>query len=64
MILPKHHSWMFRSERRVEDNVLNLDNAFGKLVHFLFLFKKDAVAVGVVKNTWEGGRFAIRFNLF
>ena len=30
---------MFRSEGRVEDDVLNIDNPFRKLVHFLVPFE-------------------------
>ncbi len=38
---PKHHScWVFCSKARVEDDVLNVNNPFGKLVHFLVSFKK------------------------
>ncbi len=46
---------MFRSKGGVDDDVLNNKDSFGNLVHFLILFKKDAVPVGKVKNTWEGG---------
>jgi hypothetical protein len=45
---------MFRSEGRVEGDVLNLDDPFGKLVNFLVPFEKDAIPVGEVKNTREG----------
>ena len=54
---------MFCSKGRVEDDVLNVDDPLEKLVHFLIPFKKYAVPVGEVKNTREGGQFAIRFNL-
>jgi hypothetical protein len=67
LVSPEHHSWVFCSEGRVEDDVLNVNNPFGKLVHFLVPFKKYAVPVAVpaseVKNTREGGQFAIRFDL-
>ena len=63
MISPKHHSWVFRSKGRVEDDVLNVNDLFRKLVHILVPFKKYAVPVGEVKNTREGGRLAIRFDL-
>ena len=46
-----------------EDDVLNVDDSFGKLVHFLVPFKKDVVPVGKVNNTRKGGRLAIRFDL-
>jgi hypothetical protein len=46
---------VFRSKGGVDDDVLNNKDSFGNLVHFLILFKKDAVPVGKVKNTWEGG---------
>ena len=46
---------MFRSEGRVEDNVLNVDDPFEKLVHFLVPFKKDAVPVGEVKKNKKDG---------
>ena len=54
---------MFRSKGRVEDDFLNVDDPFGKLVHFLVPFEKDAVPVGEVKNTRKGGRLAIRYLL-
>ena len=63
LVSPEHHSWVFCSKGRVEDDVLNVNNPFGKLVHFLVQFEKYAVPVGEVKNTREGGRFAIRFDL-
>ena len=53
---------MFHSKGRVEVDVLNVDGPFGRLVHFLVLFEKDAVPVGEVKNTRKGGRLAIRFD--
>jgi hypothetical protein len=51
LISPEHHSWVFRSEGRVEDDVLNVDDPFGTLVHFLVPFEKDAIPVGKVNNT-------------
>ena len=63
LILPEHHSWVFGSEGRVEDDVLNVDDLCGKLVHDLIPFEKYTIPVGEVKNTREGGRRAIRFNL-
>ncbi len=63
LISPEHHSWVFCSKGRVEEDVLNIDNPFGKLVHFLVPFKKYALPVGEVKNTREGGQLAICFDL-
>ena len=63
LISPEHHSWMFHSKGKVEDDVLNLNNPFGKLVHFLFPFKMDAVPVGKVENTQEVDHLATRFDL-
>jgi hypothetical protein len=45
---PKHRSGVFCSKKRVEDDVLNVKNPFGKLVHFLVPFEKYAVPVGEV----------------
>jgi hypothetical protein len=53
---------VFRSKGRVEDDVLNVDDPFGKLVHFLIPFEKNAAPVGEVKNTRKGGRLAIRLD--
>jgi len=63
LVSPKHHSWMLRGKERVEDNILDLADPFGKLVYFLLPFKEDAVFVGEVENPWEGGRLAIPFDL-
>jgi hypothetical protein len=49
LVSPEHHSWVFRSEGRVEDDVLNINNPFRKLVHSLVPFEKYAVPVGKVK---------------
>ncbi len=50
---------MFRSEGRVEDNILDFDDPLGKFVNLLIPFKKDAVSVGKVETTREGSRIAI-----
>ena len=42
LILPNHFSWVFRSKGRVEEDVLNVDDPFGKLVHFLISIEKYA----------------------
>jgi len=63
LIPPKHHSWVFCSEGRIEDNVFNVNDPFGKLIHFLVPFEKYTIPVGKVENTREGGRHAVRFDL-
>jgi hypothetical protein len=54
---------MFRGKGGVDGNVLNLNNPFRKVIHFLVSFEKDAIPVGEVKNTRKGGRLAIHFDL-
>jgi hypothetical protein len=54
---------MLRGKGRVEEDVLDFDNSFGELVDFLVPFEEDAIPVGKVENTQEGGRLAICFDL-
>ncbi len=46
---------MLRGKGGVENDVLDLDDPFGRLIYLLVPFKEDAISVCKIKNTWEGG---------
>ena len=63
LVSSEHHPWMLRSKGGVEDNVLDLDNPFGRLIYLLVSFKEDAISVCKIKSIREGGRLGIHFDL-
>ena len=47
----------------VEDNVFDINDPFRRLIYLLIPFEEDAVSVCKIKNTREGSRLDIRFDL-
>ena len=55
LISPEYYSRVFRGKGRVEDHVLNVDDALGSLVHDFVPLEKYTIPVGKVESTREGG---------
>ena len=54
---------MLRGKGEVEDEVFDLNDPLGRLIYLLVLFEEDAISVCKIKNTREGSRFGICFDL-
>ncbi len=55
----ERHSWMLHGKGGVEDNVIDLNNPFGRLIYLLIPFEENAISVGKIKkypgeqSTWH-----------
>ncbi len=54
---------MLCSKGGVEDDVFDLNDPLWRLIYLLVPFEEDAISVCKIKNSREGGRLGIHFDL-